>query len=228
MTEKQLAKEMGQTSDYRTQIFLDKLSFDIKMERLDRNLSQAQVGEQRLKSNSPDGMVKETLSLLLSNPTEANFRQARANFRVSTRDLDTQGLKQAMNILLAATGETSDYRTQVFLATALMDTRIELAWKDPSYVHPQPTMPEPLAGSTGADITRSALGRLASQPTQANFKGSQAAFRVAIRGLDLSQLNDAEKAIKVVMGQTSDYRTQVFLDNILGDIRSEVFDRNRS
>lgn len=226
LTEKSLAQFMGSTADYRTQIFLDKLGSDIQFEKLDRQLKDAGLQGQPLESKDPQAMVKAVLSQLKSSPTEANFRQSLANFRVSIRSLEPADLNATMSALKQAMGNTSDYRTQVFLGKAWSEAQVELAWKDKSYKIPMPQMPPTLEGKTGGDIANSALKLLSSSPTEAHFKTSRAAFRVALRSLDATGLNQAEAQVKTVMGQTQDYRTQVFLDHMLTDIAMARFSLN--
>lgn len=161
--------------------------------------------------------VKAALAKLHSSPTQENFRNSQASFRVALRSLDKAHLLQAQHAVTAEMQKTSDYRTQVFLDEILVDVKMEIFWRDrdnKSFQH-----------DYGVHKVEDALAALQSSPTQENFRKAQAGFRVAIRSLSSADLDQAEIAVKAHMQKTDDYRTQVFLDKLLTDVKMERFGR---
>jgi len=59
---------------------------------------------------------------------------------------------------------------------------------------------------------------LHNSASEANFKTALAAARVAIRGLDADQKTALKSELQSAMGQTQDYRTQIFLDQVAREI----------
>lgn len=169
--------------------------------------------------------LNNSLNRLHSNPSEANFRDAQANFRVAIRALSIAELKQVLNGIQAEMGKTSDYRTQKFLDKIQLDARMELSEKEGVDHYPDATMPQ-LPGNTPETIVRNSLAKLLSNPTEANYREAQAGFRVALRPLSAPVLKAVEQQLRQQMQASNDYRTQKFLDEVLVDVKLELFEKD--
>lgn len=165
--------------------------------------------------------VDVVLSKLASNPSQDNFKAALAQYRVGIRQLSLPNLEAAVEQLQKLIHQSGDYRTQVFLDQALVETRIEIQNKGGKPGFAEPTMP-PLPGTAPKSIVDNTLKQLHSHPSEANFRTSQAGFRVAIRSLSLEQLKATEGLVAQAIAQSGDYRTQKLLDSLMLDAKLEI------
>ncbi|MGE3724303.1 MAG: hypothetical protein AB7I41_02035 [Candidatus Sericytochromatia bacterium] len=170
----------------------------------------------------PSGtQVDAVLSKLASNPSQDNFKAALAQYRVAIRQLSLPNLEAAAAQLQGLINQSGDYRTQVFLDQALVETRIEIQNKGGKPGFAEPTMP-PIPGAEPKSIVENSLKQLNSHASEANFRTSQAGFRVAIRSLSLEQLKATEGLIAQAIAQTSDHRSQKLLDSLMLDAKLEI------
>jgi hypothetical protein len=109
----------------------------------------------------------------------------------------------------------------------LVDVKLELFEKEGPQSIPQPTMP-PSPGSTPAASVANSVARLQSNATEDNFRTAQAGFRVALRGLSLTELKQTEALVADAIKGNSDYRTQKFLDAIANDVRFAIFEKGQA
>ena len=170
----------------------------------------------------PSGtQVDSVLSKLASNPSQDNFKAALAQYRVAIRQLSLPNLEAAAAQLQGLINQSGDYRTQVFLDQALVETRIEIQNKGGKPGFAEPTMP-PSPGTEPKSIVENTLKQLNSSASEANFRTSQAGFRVAIRSLSLEQLKATDKMVREAINATPDYRSQKLLDALLVDLLMEA------
>ncbi|PIQ23403.1 hypothetical protein COW36_15810 [bacterium (Candidatus Blackallbacteria) CG17_big_fil_post_rev_8_21_14_2_50_48_46] len=165
--------------------------------------------------------IDRALQKLNSHPSEANFKDTQAAFRVTLRSLSVSELEALVAQLEDQINQTRDYRSQVFLDRALVDTRMEIYTKGGKPNFPEPTMP-PLPGNEPQSIVQNSLKQLDCHPSEANFRTSQAGFRVAIRDLSLDQLKATEALVAQAMDGSSSYRTQKLLSGLMLDVKLEI------
>ncbi len=204
-----------QSGDYRTQKLLADLNIDLAMEIHAKGgkPNLATPAMPALPGNSPDSIVHGSLKKLSSHMSEANYREARAGFRVALRDLNPADLAKTESLIRAAIASSSDFRTQVFLDDMLKDIAVEHINRGLEYPAPALTMP-PALGKSPAEISSNAVKLLNSSSSEANFRTAVAAVRVAARDLDKNQLAALRAELTQAMKQTSDYRTQLYLDKV--------------
>jgi hypothetical protein len=228
-TVSQLQNLIDQNKDYRTQVFLDQALVDARME-IHYQGGQPGFPEPSMPpipGNAPQSIVDNTLKQLHSHVSESNFRTAQAGFRVAIRELSVDQLKSTVALVNQAMGNTSDYRTHKLLDSLLLDAKLEIARKGGQPGFSEPTMP-PIPGNEPQSIVSNTLKQLLSNPSEANFRTSEAGFRVAIRSLDLTQLKATDKLVREAITNTSDFRTQKLLDGLLVDLRMEASQRPRA
>jgi hypothetical protein len=165
--------------------------------------------------------VDAVLSKLASNPSQDNFKAALAQYRVAIRQLSLPNLEAAAAQVKELINQNSDYRTQVFLDQALVETRMEIHQKGGKPGFAEPTMP-PIPGSEPKSIVDNTLKQLNSHASEANFRTSQAGFRVAIRNLSLEQLNTTVGLVSQAIAQNGDHRSQKLLDSLMLDAKLEI------
>ena len=78
-------------------------------------------------------------------------------------------------------------------------------------------------GIAQATELQDALARLNADPTQANFRKTQANFRVAIRKLDVNVLQQLQKDIQAEISHNANFREQRLLAEISHDVNMEIF-----
>lgn len=201
----------------RTQSTNDRLSQDQLHLHSVRGLIPTEIGL----FSSPAPQLNQALHTLHSHASEANFRAAQAQYRVSLRTLSVRELESLVQQLETEMKRHLDYRIQVFLDQALVDTRMEIFYKGGQANFPQPVMP-PALGQDPHHIVNKTLQLLHSNPTEANYRTAQAAFRVAIRTLSLQELETTAKFLQQSMNQLSDYRSQKLLDSLELDLKLEI------
>lgn len=199
--------------DYRTQKFLSEIQVDLFME------IHAKGGKPNIPpltmppipGKTPETILHGSLQQLNSGTSEANFKTARAGFRVALRSLSAEDLLKTKALVGSAVQTGGDYRTQTFLDNLLQDVLMEQLERGQNPPAPAPTMP-PALGKAPAEIAANALNLLNSSSSQANFRTSLAAVRVAARDLSKEQAAALKAELTKAMSATSDYRIQVFLD----------------
>jgi hypothetical protein len=190
---------------------------------------QDQLSVQRLQGAIPAQLglfasfpqVDQALAQLKANPSEAHFKASQAQYRVSLRGLSIVQLESVVRQLEQEINRNSDYRTQVFLDQAIVDTRMEIFYKGGKPNFPQPGMP-PLPGNEPGSIVENTLKQLKQHGSEANFRTAQAGFRVAIRDLNVEQLQQSIALLNRQVESEGDYRTQKLLNGLLLDARLEI------
>lgn len=211
--------EVKNSADYRTQKLLADIQVDLYMEIHAKGgkPNQPALTMPALPGNAPDSIVHGSLKKLSVHMSEANYREARAGFRVALRDLKPADLAKTEALVRAAISTSSDYRTQAFLDDMLKDIAVEHINRGLNYPAPALNMP-PALGKAPAEIAANAVKLLNSSSSEANFRTSVAAVRVAARDLDKSQLTALKAELNKAMQSTGDYRTQVYLDKVSREI----------
>jgi hypothetical protein len=221
---KDVQGEIADTTDFRTQRFLDKITVDVRMALWEKGakLPEQPIQMPAVPGNTPHGIVAGTLKQLQQNPSEANFREARAGFRVALRQLSPEQLNQTRALIHSATSTSSDYRTQLLLDamnSAITEEQITRGLKTPA---PALKMP-PVLSTHPQAFVQGALELLHKGADEAQFRTALASVRVSSRELSpesrqvLQQLLVAE-----TKNSKHDYRTQVFLDQALREIALAV------
>ena len=210
-----LDAQIKSSQKYRSQRFLADVQVDLFME------VHAKGGKPNIPpltappspGNTPEGVVQGSLRQLGSSLSEANYRTSRAGFRVAIRDLSVADLNKARALVQAGIQTSQDYRTQIFLDDLLEDVVMEQFQRGLKPEVPALGMP-PALGKTATEIASKGLALLNSSPSEANYRTAIAAVRVASRGLDKAQLAVLKAELQNQMKLTSDYRTQIFLDQL--------------
>lgn len=206
-------------SEYRNQKFLADIQVDLYME------IHAKGGKPNMPAltmppspgNGPDGVFAGSLRQLALSPSEANYRTARAGFRVALRSLSVEDLNKTRALAQAAISTSSDYRTQVFLDDMLEDIVMEQFERGMNPAAPALVKP-PALGKSPAEIAANGLKLLNSNASEATYRTAIAAVRVAARDLDKAQQAALKAELTKAMGSTSDYRTQIFLDQVAREL----------
>ena len=149
--------------------------------------------------------------------SESKYRDARAGFRVALRSLSNEDLLKTKQLVSLAVQTGSDYRQQMFLDDLLEDVLTEQITRNIQTDVPALAMPPALVG-TPADIARQALTLLNSNQSEANFRTAVAALRVASRNLPPASVPALKAELVKAMSQTTDYRTQVYLDLVAREL----------
>ncbi len=205
--------EISQTSNFRTQRFMHAIQSDLQMEIFSKG-GQTQSpapGMPPVPGNTPQTIINGTLNQLNSHQSESNFKTAQAGFRVALRQLSPEQLLETRANLQAAIVQNSDYRTQLLLDGLSQDILMEQITRGLPTDSPAVKMP-PALGNNPQAIAQNALALLQANPSEAQFKTALAAVRVARRQLNPAQQAELSQRFTTQMNQTSDYRSQVFLD----------------
>lgn len=216
--------EVSDSSDFRTQRFLDQVTVDVRMALWEKGAKQPTqpVPMPAVPGNTPDGIVAGSLKQLQQHLSEANFRESRAGFRVAIRQLSPEQLNQTRSLIHSATSTSSDYRTQLLLDAmngAITEEQITRGLKTPA---PALKMP-PVLSTHPQAFVQGALDLLHKGADEAQFRTALSSIRVSSRELSpenrqvLQQLFVAE-----MKNPKHDYRTQVFLDQALREIALAV------
>lgn len=205
--------EISQSGDFRSQRFMSAIQVDLKMEIFSRTgQSQAPVPTMPpVPGTTPAAIVKGSLAQLQGHLSESNFKTAQAGFRVALRQLSPEQLLETKAQLQAAIAQTGDYRSQLFLDALKQDILMEQITRGLPTDKPDLSMP-PALGKTPQAIAQNALALLQANPSEAQFKTALAAVRVARSQLDPAQQAQLTQLFTAQMNQTTDYRSQVFLD----------------
>lgn len=208
-----IQSQIHASSDFRTQRLLAEIQVDLYME------IHAKGGKPNipaltapaLPGNTPESVVQGSLKKLNSHLSEANYREARAGFRVALRNLSVADLAKTEQLVKTAVQTTADYRQQLFLDDLLEDLLMEQFNRGLKPEAPALQMP-PALGKAPAEIAANALKLLNQSASEANYRTAVAAVRVAARDLSKEQKAALKAEFQAAMKQTSDYRTQVYLD----------------
>jgi len=169
---------------------------------------------------APSAELQAALAKITANPSQASVREAQAGFRVAIRKLDLPALQALQQSLQAEIRSNGDFRAQRLLDELRIDVHMEIFSKGGKSDIPAPSMP-PLPGNSPESIVSGSLKQLHSHLSEANFKTSQAGFRVAIRSLSPEQLLQTRGLVQAAIQTSSDYRSQLLLHGLLGDIAME-------
>lgn len=210
-----LKAEIAGNSSYRAQKLLDELRVDVAMEIFTKGgkPETPALTMPPVPGNTPESVVSGSLKQLNSHLSEANFKTAQAGFRVALRSLSPEQLLQTRSLVHAAIQTQSGYRDQLFLDKLLADIAMEQASRGIKPEYPALTMP-PALGKTPAEIASNGLKLLQAAPSESQFKTALAAARVASRDLSADDKAALKQQLQALMQQTSDYRTQVYLDKV--------------
>lgn len=216
--------EVSDSSDFRTQRFLDSITVDVRMALWEKGakLPEQPVHMPAVPGNTPEGIVAGSLKQLQQHLSEANFRESRAGFRVAIRQLSPEQLNQTQSLIHSATSTSSDYRTQLLLDamnSAITEEQMSRGLKTPA---PALKMP-PVLSTHPQAFVQGALDILHKGADEAQFRTALASVRVSSRELSpesrqvLQQLFVAE-----MKNPKHDYRTQVFLEQALREMALAV------
>lgn len=211
--------EIASNGDFRSQKLLDGLYHDVNMQifEIGGKPEHPELKMPPVPGNTPETIVSGSLKQLSSHMSEANFKTALAGFRVALRSLSPEQLLQTRGLVSAAGQTQTDYRAQLMLEQMRFSLIDELFDRGIKTEAPELKMP-PALGTTPAQIAANAVDLLNSSASEANFKTAVAAVRVAIRDLGPEQKTALKAELQSAMTQTSDYRTQIYLDQVAREI----------
>lgn len=216
--------EIADTSDFRTQRFLDAITVDVRMALWEKGvkLPSQPVQMPAIPGDRPESIVAGSLRQLREHPSEANFRESRAGFRVAIRQLSPEQLNQTRALIHSATSTSSDYRTQLLLDamnSAITEEQITRGLKTPA---PSLKMP-PVLSTHPQAFVQGALDLLHKGADEAQFRTALASVRVSSRELSAENRQVLQQLLGAEMKNSKhDYRTQVFLDQALREIALAV------
>lgn len=216
--------EISNTSDFRTQRFLDSITVDVRMALWEKGAKSPEQPVQMpaVPGNTPEGIVAGSLKQLQQHLSEANFRESRAGFRVAIRQLSPEQLNQTRSLLHSATSTSSDYRTQLLLDamnSAITEEQITRGLKTPA---PALKMP-PVLSTHPQAFVQGALDLLHKGADEAQFRTALASVRVSSRELSADSRQVLQNLFLAEMKNLNhDYRTQVFLDQALREMALAV------
>lgn len=167
--------------------------------------------------------LQDALARLNADPTQAAFRGAQAAFRVSIRKLDLPALEALRDNIKSEITCCSDFRAQRLLAGLNTDVNMEIFEKGGKPEYPPVEMP-PVPGNTPSSIVSGTLQQLNSHMSEANFKTALAGFRVALRQLNAEQLQQTRQLVHAATQTSSDYRTQLLLEQMRFSIMDAQMD----
>ncbi len=212
--------EIAASGDFRTQRFLDKVAVDVRMAIWEKGgkLPEQPLQKPALPGSSPEGIVAGSLKHLQQHLSEANFRDARAGFRVAIRQLTPEQLNQTRSLIHSAMSTSSDYRTQLFLDalnSSITEEQITRGLKAPA---PAVKMP-PALSTHPQSFVQGVLDLLHKGQDEAQFKTALASVRVTSRQLSAENRQVLQQLLLAETRNTRhDYRTQIFLDQAAREV----------